>query len=154
MKVIGRDINLYYAHLDKQLVHAGQLVKKGDTLGLIGNTGNAKHTPSHLHFGIYGDHGAIDPWPFVNQSEKSAPIPATKSLSAKLELSKSLKGKSGTIKQKTLLLPIAVTSSGYLAELPDGTFIHAPFNSVKVVKPDVAMAKKSTLLNVAPVKFN
>jgi murein DD-endopeptidase MepM/ murein hydrolase activator NlpD len=63
-----RRILLYYAHLDKQLVSAGQEVKPGDTLGLVGNTGNAKYTPSHLHFGIYTGRGTIDPYPFIRQS--------------------------------------------------------------------------------------
>ncbi|HYC28364.1 MAG TPA: M23 family metallopeptidase, partial [Chitinophagaceae bacterium] len=43
----------YYAHLDKQSVKEGQYVKKGQVLGTVGNTGNARTTPSHLHFGIY-----------------------------------------------------------------------------------------------------
>lgn len=57
---------LYYAHLDSQLVQPGQRVQTGDTLGLIGNTGNAAFTGPHLHFGIYRwNTGAIDPYPFV-----------------------------------------------------------------------------------------
>jgi len=59
--------SLYYAHLDKQLVVKGQQVAVGDTIGLVGNSGNARNTPSHLHFGIYRPNkkGAIDPLPFV-----------------------------------------------------------------------------------------
>ncbi|RYG53430.1 MAG: peptidase M23 [Chitinophagaceae bacterium] len=62
----GKDYSLYYAHLDTQLVQEGAAVRTGDTLGLIGNTGNAKTTPPHLHFGIYTNGGAINPFPFVN----------------------------------------------------------------------------------------
>ena len=40
-------------------------ITAGDTLGLIGNTGNARTTPPHLHFGIYAN-GPIDPFPFVD----------------------------------------------------------------------------------------
>src|SRR5690606_15195201 len=43
----------YYAHLDSQLVEAGQQVNMGDTLGLIGNSGNSITTAPHLHCGIY-----------------------------------------------------------------------------------------------------
>lgn len=65
---------LYYAHLDTQWVKTGQIVKAGDTLGLVGNTGNARSTPSHLHFGIYKRRrGAVDPFPFVHQTDKEPP---------------------------------------------------------------------------------
>ncbi|MEZ4414643.1 MAG: M23 family metallopeptidase [Gemmatimonadota bacterium] len=57
---------LYYAHLDRQLVREGQQVRVGDTLGLVGNTGNARTTPPHLHFGVYvRREGALDPYPFI-----------------------------------------------------------------------------------------
>lgn len=60
----------YYAHLDSQLVEAGQLVNMGDTLGLVGNSGNAITTAPHLHFGIYkSGRGAVDPFPFLQELE-------------------------------------------------------------------------------------
>lgn len=63
-----RNVSLYYAHLDSQLVVSGQQVSIGDTLGLVGNTGNARFTPPHLHFGVYrSGHGARDPYPFLHQ---------------------------------------------------------------------------------------
>ncbi|MEO6584615.1 MAG: M23 family metallopeptidase [Ferruginibacter sp.] len=69
----------YYAHLDKQYVVNGQYVKKGQLIGTVGNTGNARTTPSHLHFGIYTTNGAIDPLPYVKTSPKiSSPVPADK----------------------------------------------------------------------------
>jgi len=65
----------YYAHLDQQKVARGQLVKKGQLIGTVGNTGNAKSTPSHLHFGIYDGNIAIDPLPYVKTSPKiAAPV--------------------------------------------------------------------------------
>lgn len=57
--------SLYYAHLDGFAVEQGDRVKAGDTLGYVGNTGNAKFTPAHLHFGIYTTGGAINPLPYV-----------------------------------------------------------------------------------------
>jgi peptidoglycan LD-endopeptidase LytH len=56
----------YYAHLQKQVVTTGTHVKAGDVVGYVGNTGNARTTPPHLHFGIYsrGD-GPINPLPWV-----------------------------------------------------------------------------------------
>ncbi len=64
----------YYAHLDSQYVDGLRMVSVGDTLGTVGNTGNAKHTPPHLHFGIYSQgEGAIDPYPYLHTSEQAAP---------------------------------------------------------------------------------
>lgn len=65
--------SLYYAHLDSIMTNSGQKVEKGDTLGTVGNTGNAIHTAPHLHFGIYSGYGAIDPLLFI----KEKPIPET-----------------------------------------------------------------------------
>jgi len=57
-----RGQSLYYAHLDSHAVVAGQVVRRGDTLGFVGNTGNARTTAPHLHFGIYRrGQGPIDP---------------------------------------------------------------------------------------------
>ncbi|PKD21849.1 peptidase M23 [Salegentibacter salinarum] len=62
-----RNQSLYYAHLDS-IANVSGNVKRGDTLGFVGNTGNARTTPPHLHFGIYkGYRGAINPLPFVYQ---------------------------------------------------------------------------------------
>ncbi len=64
-----RNLHLYYAHLDEQLVEPGQWVNAGDIVGRVGNTGNARTTPPHLHFAIYADgQGPIDPDPFLRQT--------------------------------------------------------------------------------------
>lgn len=69
----ARNQSLYYAHLDSQLVVEGMRVKAGDTLGWVGNTGNARNTAPHLHFSIYKrGQGAIDPHPFIAR-QKSRP---------------------------------------------------------------------------------
>jgi len=73
MQPDNEDYSLYYAHLGKQLVHDGQQVMPGDTVGTIDNTGNAKTTPSHLHFGIYTSEGAVDPLPFVDRRTEEPP---------------------------------------------------------------------------------
>lgn len=57
----------YYAHLERQAVSTGERIAAGDIVGYVGNTGNARSTPPHLHFGIYSrGEGPIDPLPFVN----------------------------------------------------------------------------------------
>ncbi len=57
----------YYAHLDgwHEGLKAGDLVAPGDPLGTVGTTGNARGTPPHLHYGIYGEAGAYDPLPLL-----------------------------------------------------------------------------------------
>lgn len=61
-----RNSNIYFAHLDSQAVRSGQRVSTGDVLGFVGNTGNARTTNPHLHFGIYRrGEGAVDPAPFI-----------------------------------------------------------------------------------------
>lgn len=57
--------NHYYAHLDGWAEHLsqGDVVLPGDVLGFVGDSGNARGTPTHLHYGIYGDDGALDPMP-------------------------------------------------------------------------------------------
>jgi murein DD-endopeptidase MepM/ murein hydrolase activator NlpD len=81
--VADKNYILYYAHLDKQLVSDGEEVNIGDTIGLVGNTGNARTTPAHLHFGIYATGGAIDPFPFVNPVIKTPPPITTSNLVGK-----------------------------------------------------------------------
>ncbi|MEM1262453.1 MAG: M23 family metallopeptidase [Pseudomonadota bacterium] len=62
----GRDRSYYFAHLDTVAIERRTAVKAGDVLGTIGNTGNARTTPPHLHFGIYQrGRGAIDPFPYL-----------------------------------------------------------------------------------------
>ena len=63
-----RSANIYYAHLDSQYVRGGDRVQVGDTVGFVGNTGNARTTPPHLHFGVYRrGEGPVDPAPFIRQ---------------------------------------------------------------------------------------
>ena len=53
----------YYAHLDRYgSFREGDIVRAGDVLGYVGNTGNARGGPAHLHYGIYKG-GAEDPFP-------------------------------------------------------------------------------------------
>ena len=70
-----RNQSLYYAHLDS-IANVTGSVKRGDTLGFVGNTGNARTTPPHLHFGIYKSYrGAINPLHFVYQTNLLATEP-------------------------------------------------------------------------------
>ena len=66
--------SLYYAHLDSQAVSSGMRVEIGDTIGFVGNTGNARTTPPHLHFGVYRrGEGPVDPFWFVHRPRGNVP---------------------------------------------------------------------------------
>jgi murein DD-endopeptidase MepM/ murein hydrolase activator NlpD len=64
----------YYAHLSafSQLAVNGNQVQAGDVLGFVGNTGDAEHTPYHLHFEIHpasmldqGYDGVVAPYRYL-----------------------------------------------------------------------------------------
>lgn len=138
LRLDGKNYTLYYAHLDKQLVHEGQRVKKGEVLGLVGNTGNAKYTPPHLHFGVYTYAGPLDPLPFVNRDIRKAPPVPDKKLTAQLKLTKSQKKRDGsTLKVATYLVPLAANARGYVAEAPDGELLQLPFAAAQPTKEPV-----------------
>lgn len=42
----------YYAHLDTIDAYPGQLLLAGSQLGSVGDTGNARGKPAHLHYSI------------------------------------------------------------------------------------------------------
>lgn len=63
-----RGHSYYFAHLDSQMVKPGMRVYQGHVLGLVGNTGNARNTPPHLHFGIYQS-GSKDPLYYIRHFE-------------------------------------------------------------------------------------
>lgn len=171
MRPNGKNYTLYYAHLDKQLAVEGQQVKTGDTLGLMGNTGNARTTPPHLHFGIYTGGGAIDPLPFVNTdvatpkaiTAATTNINATLRNSSKVSLRESPDSKALTLKTlepSTIMLVEAATSSWYKATLPDGTTGYLPGKGLNQVNTGIRNIELKTSqlalydapLTAAPVK--
>jgi len=63
--------SIYYAHLDSQLVVRGDRVRRGDPVGLVGNSGNARTTPPHLHFGIYRrGQGPVNPYWYLYRPDQ------------------------------------------------------------------------------------
>lgn len=55
----------YYAHLEGFAhIREGSIVRPGTILGYVGDSGNARGTPPHLHYGIYHPTGgATNPYP-------------------------------------------------------------------------------------------
>jgi len=59
------DMTTYYGHLDKLYVKVGDLVKKGDIIGELGNTGFS--TGPHLHFELRVNNNPVDPYDYIIQ---------------------------------------------------------------------------------------
>ena len=76
----------YYAHLSafSQLAVNGNQVEAGDVLGFAGNTGDAEHTPYHLHFEIHpaslldkGYDGVVPPYRYLVAWQKLSDVAIT-----------------------------------------------------------------------------
>ncbi|WP_461490098.1 peptidoglycan DD-metalloendopeptidase family protein [Pontibacter sp. HJ8] len=146
--------NLYYAHLDQQLVTAGQRVAVGDTLGLVGNTGNAKGTGPHLHFGIYRyGRGATNPYPYLHAS--ALPVPTVKvdathignwvrvaSKMANLRVQPSPKSAVyKTLKRYTPLLVTGGADNWYRVRLPDNSEAYVLSTLVEGISKPITIKK-------------
>ncbi len=175
----NKNYTLYYAHLEKQLAEPGQRVKTGDTIGLMGNTGNAITTSPHLHFGIYTNEGAIDPLPFVDRVIKTPEkiSASVNNLDKYVRNTKQIKllsepAMSGngilTLEPNTILKVEAATAGWYKVSLPDEkegfvngnnvTVARLPVKKVNLKrpqplldKPDHSAAIKETLAVGQPI---
>ncbi len=79
----GGEYDFYYAHLDTYAdgLEVGQTVRQGDVLGTVGNTGNARRTPPHLHFQVLrqerrGRGTPVNPYRLFSGSELYGDAPA------------------------------------------------------------------------------
>jgi len=59
----GYGLKTKYAHLKKSLVKKGQYVKRGETIGLVGNSGRT--TGSHLHYEVHLNGVPVNPLRYV-----------------------------------------------------------------------------------------
>ncbi|MFO7987227.1 MAG: M23 family metallopeptidase [Desulfatiglandaceae bacterium] len=59
----GHGLSSKYAHLQKPLVKQGQRVKRGESIGLVGNTG--KTTGAHLHYEVHVDGVPVNPLRYI-----------------------------------------------------------------------------------------
>ncbi len=56
----------YYAHLEDYAdISPNQWIETGDTVGYVGDSGNAKGTPPHVHYGVYINGSAVNPYPLL-----------------------------------------------------------------------------------------
>ncbi|MEJ2882064.1 M23 family metallopeptidase [Pedobacter sp. GR22-6] len=155
MRPKGKNYTLYYAHLDQQIAVEGQPVKIGDTLGLVGNTGNAKTTVPHLHFGIYTTGGAVDPLPFLNPVVPKAPkiqadldnLNATLRTSRKTPVYKEM-GAGNTpfrsLPAGTIIQVNGASAEWYRSRLPDGQEVYIQSRNVLSTKTALRTIKLSS----------
>ncbi len=123
--------SLYYAHLDRQAVRSGAQVQVGDTLGFVGNTGNARTTPPHLHFGVYR-RGPVNPYNFIRQLPSEPEVTSVdlagvgqwrriRSEGVRLRRAPSTRGLVlGELERYTPLKVAAAAGPWYRVETPDG----------------------------------
>jgi peptidoglycan LD-endopeptidase LytH len=66
----GRQMH-YYAHLERfGEFQPGDFVMPGDVVGYVGDSGNARGTAPHLHYGVYTPSaGAINPFPLLRRDQ-------------------------------------------------------------------------------------
>ncbi len=145
------NMQLYYAHLDTQWVQAGNRVRVGDTLGLTGNTGNAKNTISHLHFGIYADGGAKDPLPYIQTDRPVAPpISAdTAFLNRYARVQQTDSIAAGSVAKI-----ISATGNRYQLELPNGRRQFAGMNKVSLQPKPIQLPQAAVALFDRPAPMS
>ncbi|GAB3174162.1 M23 family metallopeptidase [Telluribacter humicola] len=156
VSVTGLSVSLYYAHLDSQLVSVGMRVKKGDTLGTVGNTGNAITTAPHLHFGIYGGwSGARNPLPYVDDRPERLPkLATTKWLGDTARLAQKatvfrtsdLKERLASLERHSVVWITGQTAKGYRVLLPDGTNGYIGSTTLQPIEGQITRRKLNTPL--------
>jgi hypothetical protein len=59
----------YLAHLERfGSIRTYSTIRRGEVLGYVSDSGNAKGTPTHLHYGVYTTgRRAINPYPLLTQ---------------------------------------------------------------------------------------
>ncbi len=157
-----RNANVYYAHLDSQYARDRQEVQPGDTIGFVGNTGNARTTPPHLHFGLYRrGEGAVDPFPYIEPVRTGVPEltadvarlgawSRVRSGGVRLRAAPSSRADIvGELDRHTPLRVLAGSGSFFRARLPDGTLGYV---AARLTEPIEAPVSAETLATTNPLR--
>ncbi len=150
------DRSLYYAHLDRAIVAEGMRVVPGDTLGFVGNTGNARTTPPHLHFGIYVRRGGpVDPHDHIYEPpNRLASFVGLHDLVGRLGRTKGsdvrLRARPDAASDATIVLSegtpvrlLAGSGRWYHVRLPDGRLGYVSYAAIEPVDAPLRLAALS-----------
>lgn len=61
----GYRMETWYGHMSKRLVHKGEVVHSGDTVGTVGSTGRS--TGPHIHYEVHVNGGRVDPRNYIGK---------------------------------------------------------------------------------------
>lgn len=64
----GNGFTTRYAHAEKLLVEVGDVVKKGQSIALVGSTGRS--TGPHVHFEVYKNGRVVDPAAYIHRTAR------------------------------------------------------------------------------------
>lgn len=165
-----RYLHYYFAHLQTQTVERYDMVEAGDTLGTVGNTGNARTTPPHLHFGIYlQGRGPVDPFHFLAQTDTIpdrisaddtiiGEMVRTNSSAVIRESDGSMRNM--TFKKNTVMKILAASKNMYRVQLPDGLTGYISSSSIELMNEPLQLksadglniVKDNPLINAVAVK--
>ncbi|MCJ7680659.1 MAG: M23 family metallopeptidase, partial [Candidatus Aminicenantes bacterium] len=144
-----RSLNMYFAHLQTQDVTEATIIEAGQTIGTIGNSGNARTTPPHLHFGIYvRGEGPVDPFHFINRIDNHlSPIRADQNnvgqwvrLKAPARLRSTIRNGGEPVAALNTACPLQVMAASgrsYRVRLPDGRAGYIPADQVEMVEKPI-----------------
>ena len=147
-----RDLHLYFAHLQTQEAEENTYVEPGQRIGTVGNTGNARRTPPHLHFGIYlRGEGPVDPVNFIKKTN-AIPEKITADLNVLGQWARShrslttLKASASSrsleitrLKPYSVVKVRAVSGSTFRVLLPDGLSGYVPSRSIESITQSLAV---------------
>ena len=142
-----RSMHLYFAHLQTQDVTPQTRVTAGQIIGTVGNTGNARYTPPHLHFGIY-KHGPIDPYHFIAETDTIFPGYSGDTLwlgewvRTKHETTlRSFPDQKShildTLSQHSPMQIFALNGGSYRVQLPDGTSGYLGVSNLELLEKEI-----------------
>lgn len=102
----------YYAHLEDVApgILPGKVLKRGDLIGYVGNTGNARQSVPHLHLGIYYKGVATNPYPRLTRGF---------SLEESITILETIAGEPGT---SSLVLRATATYKDFLGRAQEAGF--------------------------------